>query len=466
MSQPLLKSEVALWEIAPIQNAFHLFFTVSLALCIVFYYYRRKYFPLRGRGTDAILSCCTIYLIVLISSCARGPGYPCVVDLIIFCVGSHCACACYLYRVVILLVKNDIAKEIQLGASSPTLRSRSCLHNRRLIPFLKFRGWIILVALYGLLIGIGFFTLAVVLGDKFSCKGTVGFYSNVLLVIVALPVMSVLSFKLRKYPSDGRKISVEFRSMAICIIIALIAQIILSQSELLFTSTYVFDFVAIGFMATSLLFPIKMSFSYANRVRRRTSSTSVSNSSKGKMDELLQKEDFREAFLLHLKGEFSAESLVFWEAVTTFKEKGERTPEEMAANVQELLDLYVVPTAPYLLNTSLDSIRHTQALFDAAKMSGSGFLVVFDVLLAEVVELMKRDPLPRFLRSPGGREFSVTGLGMSPSTHGDNSSRRLVSMQDSRDPSIKRHSALVLDVGHSSRRPSLSGDPASMVVLP
>lgn len=459
MTGGLSDTEPKLWEIILGHNIFHAIITVCLALSMVWYRQRRYCYPLKGRGSRAILLCCGLFVIMLISSNARGPGWPCVVDLVIFCVGSHCAVAVYVYRVIVLLVRHDIAKEISLGPST-TLHDRSCLHNPRFVPFLKFRRWIFVLVSYGLLIGMIFLGIALSQGDQFECEGMIGLASNLTLIALALPTMLFLSFKLRKFPSDGRKISVEFRCMAFCIIIALAVQIVASQAGLSYVTAYeigvlILDFIAIALMTTSLLFPVYLSYQFRGKHKRSSSSSLTRASTASALDALLQSEDFREAFLLHLKSEFNAESLVFWQAVNTFKEKGERPADQMIHDMQEIFDAYLVPTAPYLLNTSMDSIEDTRLLFQHAQEAGTGFLAVFDGLLHEVLTLMKSDPLPRFLRTPAGREFAPhSGSTRQSSQHSDHSNKN--PSCSNRDASARRHSAIVVDIDLSTRRPSVS----------
>lgn len=450
----LLITELKLWEIIPGPNIFHTIVIICLALSMIWYRHRRYCYPLKGRGSRAILSCCGLYVTLMISLDARGPGWPCIVDFVIFSIGAHCGCGVYVYRVLVLLVKHDIAQEISLGLNSHP-QNRSCFHNPKFTPFLKFRRWIFVLVSYGMLVGLVFASVAISQGDAFQCRGRSALYLNLSLFIIFFPTMLCLSFKLRKFPSDARKISVEFRCMACFIIVAVVTQIVLSQLGLAYVPAYtagvlILDFVGVALMSTNLLFPIYLSYQFRGKHQRTDSNSSLTRSlTASDFNALLDSVKFREAFLLHLKSEFSAESLVFWQAVTAFKEKGERPAEQMIPEMKEIFDTYLVPTAPYLLNTSLSSVEDTKVLFQRAQESGVGFLTVFDGILHEILALMRCDPLPRFFRTPAGRGFAPQ--------HSDLSKRSPSSA--SREPMIERDTGVVVSVESATRR--LSDDESS-----
>lgn len=455
--QGLSVSEPQLWDLIPFQNTLHVLMIVCVALSAFWYYKRRHIFPLKGRGSRAILLCSCVYIAVLISTVVRG-SLPCVVDVVVYCIGSHVACALYVYRVIVLLVRHDIAEEIQFGSKSSSGVSRSCLHHRNFTPFLKFRRWVVVLIIYGIIVGVLVMAASAAQGDNFKCRGIVGLVSNYILIGICAPVMLALSFKLRKFPSDGRKISVEFRCMAFCVVMSLIAQVLLLQLvSFAYYAMYIQVTVALALMFTSLLFPVYLSYGYAGF--KRNSSSSIAGASV--LDEFLQSDEFRAAFLVHLKSEFSAESLVFWQAVATYKKKGERPAEEMIREIDEIFATYIVPAAPYQLNTSMASIEDTQDLYQSAKTSGNGFLDVFDALVTEVVALMKSDPLPRFLRSEAGRKYAFQFKDHSQSaktkaSHIDRSDHSTNSiLSESPHDASTFNSALAIDI-EPPRRLSLS----------
>ena len=57
----------------------------------------------------------------------------------------------------------------------------------------------------GILVICVIFGLAAGLGDDWNCYiGNVALASNAMLILILLPVLTVMGFKLRKYPADGR----------------------------------------------------------------------------------------------------------------------------------------------------------------------------------------------------------------------------------------------------------------------
>lgn len=460
----LSAAEPNLWDSILETNVVNVIVAISLALSMCWYYQRRHMFPLKGRGSRAIVLCCFLYLVILISLAIRGPSVPCIVDTIIYCVCSHCGCALYIYRTVVLLVRHDIAEEIQLGPLKSTACKRSFLHHPKLAFILNFRVWSVGLPIYGMFLGLVFFCIALGMGDGFRCRGMVAQYSNYVLIGASVPVLLILAYHIRRFPSDGRKISIEFRCMSFCIVTALIVQVCLSQLlTFAYSGTYILDAVGLALMSTSLLFPISLSYRY--RYRRKRSTSSSFSGTQNIFGELLHSEDFCQAFLMHLKSEFNAESLVFWQGVTKFKEKGDRPTEELIMDINELFANFLVPSAPYLLNTSMTSIEFTEECYRSAQLSGSGFLNVFDEILHEVVNLMKSDPLPRFLRSDAGRPWALqfrehSQSAKRPSAYLDHSTKNASTINDSPhvDNSIRRHSLLAVDL-ELVRRTSLSIGP-------
>merc|ERR1712023_141197 len=89
----------------------------------------------------------------------------------------------------------------------------------------------------------------------------------------------------------------------------------------------------------------------------------------------------------------SSENLEFWEAVQEYKLLVDESPE-MLARAKEIYDEFISDDAPKQVN--LNSRNRT----DVDTLLEYGSINLFDDSVAEIFLLMKKDTLPRFLRSP------------------------------------------------------------------
>lgn len=403
----LAEGEAELWKILLIPNIINVVILGSFLVIIWVYNNRRSHFPIRGRGSRPVLLVAWISVIMLLSIAVRGPYLPCVFDTVIYITGSHCACIVYLYRVAVLLVRHDIAHEISFESRNTVRKPRSCLHGKGSCNLLDKRRWGLFLVCYEIILAILVVVLAIAYGENWHCdsssQGVLTLASNAILIVALVPVLTWMGCKLRKYPSDGRRIAAEFRFVAFFMVVALIGYTALSQAtDVPYPSIYFMDVVCLGLLTSSMCYPIHLTYRY--QAQRRIPTTSSNRASLScSIETLLPNEEFRGAFLIHLKSEFNAESLIFWQSVSDYKAKGDRPAAAMIEDITEILDTYLGKNAPYQLNVSDESVRRTRAIVQQAQESGTGFLQVFDELLNEVVALMKNDPLPRFLRTPAGR---------------------------------------------------------------
>lgn len=403
--------EPFLWgEMLLIPNIINVCLIAFMLITIWIYNNRRHFFPIKGRGSHPVLLVSWIYVMLLVSCAARGPTWPCVIDQMIYITGAQCSALIYLYRVAVLLVRNDIASEISLGGGGSTRnlfrKRRSCLHGTAKCRLLDTRKWNYFLIFYGIFMLAAVLAAAALIGDDWNCDlSTLTLASNLMMILIHVPLMSWMACKLRHYPADGRHISREFRATGFFTMGALIVYTVVSQTtDLAYPSIYFLDVVGVGVFCFSMCYPIYLTYAY-----QRTTAQAKSLSSRGSLscsiEVLLQSEGFRQAFLAHLKKEFNAESLIFWQSVLFYKEQGERPAEEMLTDITEMIDTYLGRGALYQLNISDEAVQRTLTIVQEAKESGKGLLHVFDQLLDEVVSLMKNDPFPRFLRTPAGREF-------------------------------------------------------------
>lgn len=126
--------------------------TVAYCLaCLVVFYNRKDHFPIQGRGSTAILLAAWIYFILLVRIAFRGPLLPCVVDSAIYLTGTHCGSAIYVYRVAVLLIKQDIARDASLSTPPSTLRISQAWRWAR-HQLLHTKRWAIFLFCYGALL--------------------------------------------------------------------------------------------------------------------------------------------------------------------------------------------------------------------------------------------------------------------------------------------------------------------------
>lgn len=268
-------------------NIFNVICATSMAISMVVYYRRRNIFPLRGRGTHAVLFSCAAMIGIEINVAARGPYWPCVIDFAFFNLFAYAGAGAYAYRVAVLLIKNDIAKEIQLQPFSPS-QSKSCLHHPRFRPYFKFGRAVLVLIPFGFLMSIIFFGIAIAFGDHLTCRGGFNLAVNLTLVLVMGPILLVLAWRLREYPADGRKISAEFRATAFGLPISIMLQIGLTQIGGLYTGPLIMDLIGTILMFTSLVYPVYLSYSY-----NHSDSSSITRGSQRNFEELLESDDFR-----------------------------------------------------------------------------------------------------------------------------------------------------------------------------
>lgn len=390
----LLSAEPDLWLLYPVPNLLHVAFSGCVVISAMYYFHRRELFPLKGRGSREIFTLVGLYELSALSVAARSRYWLCVCDLVTTAIATYCAFAVYCYRIIVLLARHDVANELKFGITS---RKRKKYCGERCCLAVHFH---VMLVLLGLVVGAFYFCLAWLLGDNYHCRGIGGYASNGAIAVIALPVCIYLGCRLRKAPADGRQIYMEFRLMALwMVVLGLVMVLFVTNSSAPVSLLLAVDLMGMGFMCTGMLFPIYLSYGHQMAEGQSAQRQPV------KFEDLARSEAFLEAFLLHLKREFSAEGLVFWKGVTSFKAKGARPVMEMTRDVQEIFDTYVAPSAPFPLNISLDTITDTSTRIEQAKATGNGFLEVFDKLTTEVVALLKSDPLPRFLNSPEGRKF-------------------------------------------------------------
>lgn len=417
--------EAGLWDAYPIAFAIHVIIFVSVLVSMVCYNQRKHIFPLTGRGTREVFGLNCVFLFASLSVAARSPGWPCVCDLIISGVASHCGILMYAYRIVVLLSQHEIANELHFGMAGSVDKPTGCF-GRRCLPVFRRSGTLFIT--FGAFVAIFYFCLAWGLGSNFRCRGIGGVALNVGFAILFFPTFSYLTYRLRKAPNDGRQIYMEFRIMAICLFMTgLITACVMLFGYASFTVMVISDSIGVGLMISSLWFPTYLTFKQDKPYHK----LSLSVSGPAKFEELVRVDGFLEAFLLHLKREFNAESLVFWQVVTTFKAAPDKPREDKERSAQGIFDTYVAVTAPFQLNISLESVQSTQLRLEGAKKAGVGLLDVFNSVVEEVLELLQSDPLPRFLRSPAGMQFRPT----------DNSTRITVKDKSSRGRSDTSNSS-------------------------
>lgn len=400
------------WELFLVANIVTVITMVFCLISIWMFHVRKHCFPIQGRGSTAILLAAWIFFTLLFRTVFRGPYFPCVVDIAIYVAGSHCGCAIYLYRVAVLLARHSIAREATLTVPLNSVRKRrSFVHGGVGCQLLDTKLWGIVLLGYGILVFFAVLLVAFLSGDDWRCQNgrnkvvnNVTLVSNLGLLLVLSPLFAWMSCKLRKYPADGRRIATEFRIVGVSMcggfIVFIAASQIPSNIDVPSVALYFMAFVGVSTFGSSLCYPVYLTYQYPPP---DTSSTRASTACT--IDELLTREEFRSSFLNHLKTEFNAESLMFWQSVTDFKAKGQRDTSTMTAEILEISSLYIERNAPYQLNVSDETMFRTKAIIQRACDSGTGYLEVFDEVLAEVVTLLKNDPLPRFFRTPAGLPF-------------------------------------------------------------
>ena len=107
--------DVELWRYLLVPNIINVIIIAFGLVVIWVYNNRRRYFPIKGRGSRPILLVVWTYTLVLLSLALRGPHWPCVLDSIIYVTGSQLCAFIYLYRVAVLLARHDLASKISLN---------------------------------------------------------------------------------------------------------------------------------------------------------------------------------------------------------------------------------------------------------------------------------------------------------------------------------------------------------------
>lgn len=415
------QGEPNLWEMILPANIVNVIVITFMVVAVAIYYKRRQHFPIKGRGSHAILLVALINIITLLSLAVRGPYIPCVIDLMVYIGCSHCGSGLYVYRVAVLLARHERANTITFQHSTRDLLQRqqgphSC---SKYCNILDTKRWNIVLLIYSLTLFFAVLCIAAAVGEHWTCEQSViTLVSNAFLILTLVPLLTYMGCKLRKYPSDGRHISTEFRFVSVFMCLSLVIYTAISQAtDIPYSSIYFLDAVAIGLVCASMYYPIYLTYRYQRR-SRSAASPSARGSLSSSIEALLANEEFRMAFLAHLKLEFNVESLIFWQTVSIFKKNQNRPPEEIIEEITEIMDTFVGRNAPYQLNVSDESVALTRATVQQAKDSKVGLLDVFDSVMIEVVTLMKSDPFPRFLRTPAGREFIMRKEEVSPTSSG------------------------------------------------
>lgn len=211
---------------------------------------------------------------------------------------------------------------------------------------------------------------------------------EIIVGIIAWCIIFVVCWMIR-YKSDEYYLKFEFYGCSGTEIVVIILYAVIyatKKYEIAKTMLQCQIFFQIFF---SYLFPCLMTFKSKSLNRQEISESNV------KLDTVLQSNNLKKNFRNHLKKEFSVENLDFYDEVMNFEETWDTsTPVERQNNCIRIYQLYVRENSLFQVNLSCENVKKIWQKIDMMFISK----YMFEEAKKEIVNLMRTDSFPRFLK--------------------------------------------------------------------